>query len=500
MSRNSTVSLIAVGLVLFLLGGVGIGYLLRSGGEAIKTVEPGSVADGHASGDTGSSGMHIPIALRATDGGFADVAERIAPAVVNISSERIVMTRRRVPTPFGWDPFYEFFGRRRKSRPQHERKTSLGSGVIVSADGIILTANHVVEGASEIQATLADGRRVSATLLGTDPATDVAVLRIAEDDLPFVPLGNSDLARIGEVVLAFGNPFGIGQTVTMGIVSATGRSDVGLVDYENFIQTDAAINPGNSGGALVDASGNLIGINTAIFSKSGGYQGIGFAVPINIARSVLDGVLATGAITRGWVGISEQDLDAAIVDAFGLPDNCGALINEVLSDSPAERAGLERGDVVVQIQGQPVTDALDLRRSIALAPVGVDIDIEVIRAGSEQVFAVRVEPYEREFTYAAEEGLIVSPLEGIVVEEIDRRTAGRLGLKPQTHGVVIREILARSPAVNSGLRPGDAILEINREKVDGVAKFRRLLSELEGQSVVLLLSRRGALYYLSLPG
>jgi serine protease Do len=498
MSRNSTVSLIIVGLVLFLLGGIGIGYLLRTGSEVGKMVEADAVG-----GVDGDAAIRIPPALSRAIGregnGFADVAERVAPAVINISSERIVMTRRRMPTPFGWDPLQQLFGRRRYSRPQHERKTSLGSGVIVSADGVILTANHVVEGASEIQATLADGRRVPATLLGTDPATDIAVLRVEETGLPHVVLGRSDSVRIGEVVLAFGNPFGIGQTVTMGIISATGRSDVGLVDYENFIQTDAAINPGNSGGALVNASGELIGINTAIFSKSGGYQGIGFAVPINIARSVMDGVLATGAITRGWIGISEQDLDAAIADAFGLPDDRGALINEVLSDSPAERAGLRRGDVVVRFRGQPVADALGLRRSIALAPVGEDVEVIVNRGGLEHVYAVSVLPQEREFTYASETGLAESPLEGIVVEELDRRSAERLGLKPQTKGVVVREILARSPAVNSGLRPGDAILEINREPIDGVAKFRRLLSDFEGQAVVLLLSRRGALYYLSLP-
>ncbi|HUU45510.1 MAG TPA: PDZ domain-containing protein, partial [Acidobacteriota bacterium] len=264
-------------------------------------------------------------------------------------------------------------------------------------------------------------------------------------------------------------------------------------------QTDAAINPGNSGGALVDAGGRLIGINTAIFSKSGGYQGIGFAVPINMARSIMDGILATGEITRGWMGLSFQDLDKALADAFALPETRGALVNEVLADSPAERAGISRGDVVVSFGGRPVSDAIDLRRSIALAPVGSSIEVGVQRERQRLTFDVPVEAYETEFTYTSEDAGESSALEGIAVEELDRRTAERIGLKPQTRGVIVKDIVSRSPAAQSGLRPGDAILEINRETVDGVAKFKRLLQELEGKPLVLLLSRGGALYYLSLP-
>jgi serine protease Do len=285
----------------------------------------------------------------------------------------------------------------------------------------------------------------------------------------------------------------------MGIISAKGRSEVGLVDYENFIQTDAAINPGNSGGALVDTDGRLIGINTAIFSKSGGYQGIGFAVPINIARSVVEGVLATGGITRGWIGVSEQDLDPAIAEAFGLPDTKGALINEILTGSPAERGGLLQGDVVTAFAGQQIDDAVDLRRSIALATVGATVEVGIRRGSLTLTRTVDVETYETEFTYSTEGSGPGSPLEGIVVEELDRRSAGQLGLKAETHGVLVKNIIRRSRAAQSGLRPGDVILEINRETVDGVAKFRRLLTDLEGRSVVLLLARGGELYYLSLP-
>jgi serine protease Do len=448
--------------------------------------------------------MDIPPPLRGwgneAEIGFAGVAECVSPAVVNISSERLVTTRRQVQTPFGWDPFFEFFGRRRYSVPQHRRVASLGSGVIVGSDGVILTANHVVEGAHDVAVTLANGDRIPAVILGTDPATDIAVLQIDADNLPSVQLGDSDAARIGDVVLAFGNPFGIGQTVTMGIISATGRSDVGLVDYENFIQTDAAINPGNSGGALVDATGQLIGINTAIFSKSGGYQGIGFAVPINMARSVMNGIIATGEITRGWIGLSFQDLDDALASAFGLPNQRGALINGVLADSPAERAGLRRGDVVIEFAGQPVGNAIALRRSIALATIGQTVAVSVQRGRERKTFSVQVEAYETEFTYTSEDTETASSLEGIAVEELDRHTAERAGLRPQTRGVIIREVQSRSPAERAGLRPGDAILEINREPIDGVAEFRQLLRDVEGEDVVLLLSRGGTLYYLSLPG
>jgi serine protease Do len=433
--------------------------------------------------------------------GFADVAERVAPAVVNVSSERMVVTRDRVYSPFGSDPFFDFFGPRYFSIPRQRRETSLGSGVIVSEDGIVLTNNHVIEGADQIQVILSDGRRFAARLLGTDPATDVAVLKVDGSGLPAVPVGNSDRARIGQVVLAFGNPFGIGQTVTMGIISATGRSELGLVDYENFIQTDAAINPGNSGGALVDTRGRLIGINTAIFSRSGGYQGIGFAVPITIAQGVMKSILTTGKIQRGSIGVSFQDIDEAMAEAFGLADRKGALINEVSEDSPAEHAGLRHGDVIVGFDGTTINDALDLRRLIALTPVGADVQLTYLRSGDRRSVTVSVAEQETEFTYRpAGQSAQGSALEGIVVEDIDRRTSERLRLRAQTAGVIVKDLLAGTPAQRSGLRIGDVVLEMNREPVGGVEDFKRLLQKYEGSSIVLLLSRGGALYYLSLTG
>lgn len=493
---------ITLGVILFFVG-LGVGLHLRASSNEQGQTTSGLrdsvsfASDEHPTSDTTSYVLSggIPGA-----DGFADVAERVAPAVVNVSSERVVVTRDRVYSPFGSDPFFDFFGPRYYSIPRQRRETSLGSGVIVSPDGIVLTNNHVIEGADQVQVILSDGRRFDARLLGTDPATDVAVLKVDGADLPAVPMGNSDRVRIGQLVLAFGNPFGIGQTVTMGIISATGRSEIGLVDYENFIQTDAAINPGNSGGALVDTYGRLIGINTAIFSRSGGYQGIGFAVPITIAQGVMNSILTTGKIQRGSLGMSFQDIDEALATAFGLSDNKGALVNEVNTDGPAEAAGLRHGDVVVEFDGKPINDALDLRRMIALMPVGNKVEVSFIRGGERRTVTVAIAEQETEFTFkSGNGGTDGGALEGIVVEELDRRSAERLRLRADTKGVVVKDLLPGSPAAQSGLRVSDVILEMNREPVEGVEDFKRLLQKHQDVPIVLLLSRGGALYYLSSP-
>lgn len=493
---------ITLAAILFFVGlGVGLHLRGKSANQELSDLDPRQsasfAADTESISDTSSvtfSGGVFPA------DGFADVAERVAPAVVNVSSERVVVTRDRVYSPFGNDPFFDFFGPRYYSIPRQRRETSLGSGVIVSEDGVVLTNNHVIEGADQIQVILSDGRRFDARLLGTDPATDVAVLKVEGQGLPAVPVGNSDRVRIGQLVLAFGNPFGIGQTVTMGIVSATGRSEIGLVDYENFIQTDAAINPGNSGGALVDAYGRLIGINTAIFSRSGGYQGIGFAVPITIAQGVMNSILTTGKIQRGTLGVSFQDLDEAMAEAFGLTDRKGALVNEVTDGGTGERAGLRHGDIIVEFDGKAINDALDLRRLIALTPVGNTIELAYLRGGQRHAARVEVSEQETEFTVTSSGSETNKPpLEGIVVEELDRRTIERLRLSPQATGVIVKDLLTGSSAAASGLRVGDVILELNREPVGGMDDFRRLLQKHSDSPIVLLLSRGGALYYLSSP-
>jgi Do/DeqQ family serine protease len=323
---------------------------------------------------------------------FTDVAQRSTPAVVNISAQQVYRAER---SPFFNDPFFrEFFGRDLPFRvPQEERKTSLGSGVIVSADGVIVTNNHVIEKAEEIAITTSGRGRYRARLVGTDPVTDIAVIRIEPSDrLAAMPWGDSSRSRVGEYVLAVGNPFRLNQTVTMGIISAVGRSRIGIVDYEDFIQTDAAINPGNSGGALVNTRGELIGINTAIYSETGGYQGIGFAVPANLARQVVDDILAHGHVRRGWIGITGLgDVSAKVARELGLGAAEGAVVVELLRGSPAHRAGIEPGDVVTAVDGHPIVDASQLRNDLAGARPGTELRLDVVRAGRRLVIRVAVE-------------------------------------------------------------------------------------------------------------
>jgi len=328
---------------------------------------------------------------------FAGIARLATPAVVNISALQVFRSER---SPFFSDPFFrEFFGRDLPFRiPLEERKTSLGSGVVVSSDGIIVTNNHVIEHARQIAITTADGKRHKGTFVGTDPTTDIAVVRVegAGKDLPALRWGDSSKAAVGEYVLAIGNPFQLNQTVTMGIISATGRSNVGIVDYEDFIQTDAAINPGNSGGALVNTRAELIGINTAIYSETGGYQGIGFAVPANLAKKVVDQLVTRGKVARGSIGVTQiRPLDEDTARALGLKTVEGALLYELLRGSPADRAGLEPGDVVIAVDGEAIPDSARFRRKLAGAEVGSTLRITVVRNGRQREFKVKVEEATR---------------------------------------------------------------------------------------------------------
>jgi serine protease Do len=321
---------------------------------------------------------------------FAAIARRTTPAVVNISALQVFRAER---SPFFSDPFFQFFGRDLPfGVPAEERKMSLGSGVLVDPSGIIVTNHHVIEHARQIAVTTSDRRRYKGVLLGSDPTTDVAVVRIQGNGFPDLPWGDSSQASVGEYVLAIGNPFQLSQTVTMGIISATGRSNVGIADYEDFIQTDAAINPGNSGGALVNTQAQLIGINTAIYSETGGYQGIGFAVPSNLARKVVDQIVKRGHVVRGWVGITQiRDLDEAAATALGAPAGHGAVIWGLLRGSPADRAGVEPGDLVVAVNGNAVEDAAQLRNAIAGAEVGANLVLSVLREGRPVQLRIPVE-------------------------------------------------------------------------------------------------------------
>ena len=319
-------------------------------------------------------------------GSFSDAATKSMPTVVNIFTSKEINVPRH---PFMDDPvFRHFFGD--QFNAQKRRSSSLGSGVIVSERGYVLTNHHVVEAADEIEVALADSRRAKASVIGTDPDTDLAVLRIDLKQLPVATFAQSDRARIGDVVLAIGNPFGVGQTVTLGIISALGRSHLGINTFENFIQTDAAINPGNSGGALVDSTGNLLGINTAIYSRSGGSQGIGFAIPSSLAKQVMEQIIETGTVTRGWVGIALQDLTGELAKALNLPKVNGMLITDILPRGPAQQAGLRAGDVLIAVAGKPATDYVGTLNLIAALKPGTVAPLKVVRANDELEVKVNV--------------------------------------------------------------------------------------------------------------
>ncbi|WP_233883059.1 Do family serine endopeptidase [Paraburkholderia flagellata] len=318
----------------------------------------------------------------AAQGSYADAAQKAMPAVVNVFSSK---DGSLPPDPRQNDPLFRyFFGDRNKNQKQHEQPAAnLGSGVIVSPDGYILTNQHVIDGADQIEIALSDGRTTNAKVIGIDPETDLAVLKINLPNLPTITLGRMDQTRVGDVVLAIGNPFGVGQTVTMGIISALGRNHLGINTFENFIQTDAPINPGNSGGALVDVNGNLLGINTAIYSRSGGSLGIGFAIPVSTARSVLESIITSGSVTRGWIGVEPQDVTPEIADSFGLKEKSGAIVAGVLQGGPADKAGIKPGDVLTSVNGEAITDTTRLLNVIAQIKPGTDAKIHLVRKNKD---------------------------------------------------------------------------------------------------------------------
>jgi len=317
---------------------------------------------------------------------YAAAVQAATPAVVNIHTSKTVSQRIN---PLFDDPlFRRFFGD--IQTPSKRTENSLGSGVIVSKNGYLLTNNHVIADADEILVALKDGRNAQATVVGTDPESDLAVLSITMTDLPSIDLGQSENLQVGDVVLAVGNPFGVGQTVTLGIISATGRSHLGINTFEDFIQTDAAINPGNSGGALIDAHGNLVGINTAIFSRSGGSQGIGFAIPVDIAKLVLKQILQYGHVVRGWLGVEPQDISAQLAESFGLEDTQGVIIAGVLREGPADRAGMRPGDIITEISGKPIRDSKQVLQIISQMEPGTDVNIEILRNGERNTLTAKV--------------------------------------------------------------------------------------------------------------
>jgi len=436
-----------------------------------------------------------PAAGLPIDTGFSAVVQRVLPAVVNISSTKLVKTAAGSElSPLFSDPFFrQFFGDDlpQPNIPQDRRQHSLGSGVIISPEGYVLTNNHVVEGASEIKVTLADKRELAARLAGRDPGTDIALLKVDAKGLPVLALGDSTRVRAGDVVLAVGSPFGLGQTVTMGIVSATGRAGLDIEDYENFIQTDAAINPGNSGGALVDTQGELIGINTAILSGGGGNQGIGFAVPVNMARDVMSQLMKQGRVIRGYLGATIQQVTPGMARAFGLKQAGGALVSEVIPGSAAARAGLSPGDIIVAMDHKPVSDMRELRFSISMIKPGTTVDLTVFRDGRErEVRATLAELPQRTESGGRQEEHAGSALEGVSVDELTPEVARQLGLPAGTKGVVVAEVSDSSRAADTGLRRGDVIQQVNRQPVSSISDFERLVRAGGVQQPILLFVNR----------
>jgi len=457
--------------------------------------------------DAVSSPAAMPLAAAGTAAnGFPGVARATMPGVVNISTSRTVRNQGAPVSPFMNDPFFKhFFGEeysRRFQIPRERREASLGSGVIVSADGYIVTNAHVVEKADEIKVHLSDKREFSGKVVGSDPKTDIAVIKIKGKDLPVINWGDSDKIEVGEYVLAIGNPFGLNSTVTLGIVSAVGRSNMGIEQYENFIQTDAAINPGNSGGALVNARGELIGINTAIFSRTGGYMGIGFAIPSNMAKSVMDSLIKTGKVVRGYLGVSIQDVNPKIAKQFGLDKAEGALVSDVVAGAPAEKAGIQSGDVITRYDGKPVENTTDLRNRVAETAVGKTVDVEVMRDKKPVTLKVKITEQPKDMTASTRESVGTddkdTALAGLSVRNLSRETTQGLNLPRGTQGVVVSEVESGSPADEAGILAGDVILEINRKPLRNVDDFRRLSSALGKDDTVLLrIVRNGQRLYVA---
>ena len=401
---------------------------------------------------------------------LAPVVDRVTPAVVNVA----VLSRSPLENnPLLRDPFF----RRFFDVPDAEQlppQISAGSGVIVdAAKGYVITNHHVVANAEEIAVTLKDGRRFDAKLVGSDAGTDVALLQIEPDRLTDLPLGNSDTLKVGDFVLAIGNPFGLGQTVTMGIVSALGRSGLRIEGYEDFIQTDASINPGNSGGGLISLSGELMGINTAIVGPSGGNVGIGFAVPSNMARAVMEQLAEYGEVRRGRLGIQIQDLTPDLAAVLGLPaDARGAVVTLVEPGSPADKAGVKPGDVVLAVNGRPLRDAADLRNRIGLLRVGEQVELKLVREGKEHAVRAQIASPEREAAAASPAAMALS---GAVVLDI----SPDMPMSGKVQGVVVAEVAPGSPAWSHGLRPGDVIVAVNRKPVRNLAEFNAAISQAE---------------------
>ena len=480
-----------------------IGAVWMWGGYPVPTGNPVETTAGVA------QAASLPVAPDSN--GFADVAKAVTPAVVNITtviSEKS-SNRRNVPDElrermeefFGGPggPFGPRRGPQGPGEPRGHRGGGQGSGVIVSAEGYVLTNNHVIDVAQEVTVTLPDKREFKGKIVGADTKTDLAVVKIDGQNLPTVAWGDASKLQVGEYVLAVGNPFGLNSTVTLGIVSALGRGRMGITQYEDFIQTDAAINPGNSGGALVNTRGELVGINTAIFSQTGGYQGVGFAVPTSMGKPIFESLIKTGKVVRGYLGVGIQDLSQDLAKSFNLKQAKGALVSDVKEDSPADQAGLKQGDVIISYQGTLVDDAVVLQRLVTRSAVGTKVPVTIVRDGREKDLTVTLgEQPDPAKIVTAESSETEYVFAGLAVQDLDRDTAEELGLKGKMQGVVVISIEPDSEVEKAGLMAGDVIREINRRSVRSVKDFEKVTSAVrKGENVLILINRRGSSLFLT---
>jgi serine protease Do len=472
------------------------GALLAGGIAVVSTVRAGEQSPAKAKSiSLVVDDRPLPTDLK-LNSSLAPIVKKVAPSVVKIE----IKIGAKEPHPFGNqfpnDPFFrQFFGghQRMFSPPEH----GVGSGVIVTKDGYILTNNHVVDDADEVKVSLQDGRVFTAKVIGKDPKSDVAVVKIDANDLPAITFADSDKCEVGDLVLAIGNPFGIDQSVTRGIVSAKDRSAMNL-DYEDFIQTDAAINPGNSGGALVDADGRLIGINTAIFSRSGGNQGIGFAIPTDLAKGVMESLIKYGKVTRGYLGVMIQDLNPTLAKEFKLKSNEGALVGDVVPDGPADKAGLKSGDVIEKFDGKPVADSRHLKMEVAREAPGSIVKLQVLRDNSTKTLEVRLKELPGSDKLAQNDGGDEdksATLQGVGVTDIDSQARQQLNIPAHVKGVLVTQVDPDSAAAEAGLKQGDVIMEINRHEVTSAGDAVRLTEHPKDRTTLLhVWSEKGSRY------
>ncbi|HTV82026.1 MAG TPA: Do family serine endopeptidase [Acidobacteriaceae bacterium] len=477
------------------IGLLTVGGVLRAGILPL----PGGQATGH-SVPLKFDRNPAPVNVGNFQNGYASVIDPDLPAVVNIESTKVIKEQNNFPGFFNQPFFQQFFGQQMQpQQPQTEREQDLGSGVIVNASGYIITNNHVIAGAQDIEVFTQNRQEYKAKLIGTDTQTDIAVLKIDATDLPTLTLGDSGHLRVGDLVFAIGDPFGIGQTATMGIVSATNRAPGGIEHYENFIQTDAAINPGNSGGALIDIHGDLIGINTAIISgeDGGGNEGIGFAIPINMAVNVFNQIVENGKVVRGYLGVHIEPVNPAMAKAFGLSHGGGALINDVSPDGPAAKAGLERGDIIEDLNGHPILDGEELSVEISEMAPGSVAHLTVFRNGQTIQKDVTLGTFPTMGKGEAANGAAPgAALKGLAVQSLTPSLRQQLNLPSGIEGVVVSNVDPNSAAAAADVQQGDVIEEVNRRPVHSMDEYQAAASSIGDQPALLLLYRNGTTFYL----